>query len=174
MHVYIGNATKQVLQFCYRVPERKGAIVQTVPILGQTRLSVDMDRPQIDALIEQWAKYGLVEITEADRIQGEFEGFLLSVGKPIPAEKLKRAAVKKDDVLGRRGEVLRREAALAMVNTIEAESGGRQARQYEISVSEIEPEQGFANPRDKHIAEGFRIVTDNPGPRPGRRGRRSA
>ena len=152
--VFIGNATKQILQFAYRLPERKQIITQTVPIWSQVELTVDCSQPDIDAIMDQWSKYGLVNVTEMGVVKG-FEGYLISIGKPISGTTLKDATDLVREVLIERGKEMRADAAVAMINTIEHETGTI-ARNYEISVAEEEPRRGFANPNDPHVAEGWR------------------
>ena len=173
--VYVGNATKQILEFVYRLPERKQPITQHVPIYKQVKLTPDFSAPDIDAILTQWGKYGMVNCTEMESVRKDFEGFLISVGKPIPLDKLERAAYYRSEVLEERGKKMRAEAAVAMINTIENETG-TVAKNYEISVAEIEPPQGFSRPNDRHIAEGFRAERDArpnmPTPEPPKRARR--
>ena len=121
--------------------------------------------PDIDSLWSQWGKYGLVDCSEVDSVRKEFEGYLISVGKPIPSEALVIAANARDSVLIERGKQLREDAAVAMINTIENETG-TVARSYEISVAEEEPRRGFANPNDRHVAEGFRSNREQRGDLP--------
>jgi hypothetical protein len=152
--VFIGNATKQILEFAYKLPERK-LVTQRVGVFKQVRLAVDCSQKDIDAIFEQWGKYGLVNATEIESVRKDFEGYLISVGKPIASEKLARATHYREDVLVERGKQLRKDAAIAMMNTIENETG-QIAKNYEVSVAEIEPRAGFTNPDDSHVAEGFR------------------
>jgi hypothetical protein len=174
-YVYIGNATKQALQFAYRLPERKAPITQHVPVGGQKRLTEDMSQLDIDAIFEQWGKYGLTKVEELDSRRGSFDGYLISVGKPMTQDKMQRAAKYREAVLDARGRKTREEAALAMINTIERESNTI-AKNYEVSVAEIEPSTGFTNPDDHHVAEGWRADRDQrpdmpPTPVPSRRRR---
>jgi hypothetical protein len=170
--VYIANATKQRLQFAYRLPERKAAITQPIPIFGQERLSGDFSQPDIDSIMEQWGKYGLVKIEDLESARKRFDGYLISIGKPIPEEKLKRAIKYREAVLDGHGKILREQAAVAMINTIESESGAV-ARNYEISVVEEEPRGGYA-PNLTHVAEGYRADRDSRPGSPPSRGRRRA
>jgi hypothetical protein len=158
LDIFVGNATKQILEFAYRLPERK-LITQRVGVYKQVKLAVDCSQKDVDAIFEQWGKYGLIDVTEIESVRSDFDGYLISVGKPINSEKLARAAHYRDDVLIERGKKLREEAAVAMMNTIENETG-QPAKNYEVSVAEIEPAHGFANPDDSHIAEGFRADRD--------------
>jgi hypothetical protein len=158
--VYIGNATRQVLHFAYRLPERK-PITQMIRYGAQSPLTVDCSQPDIDALLNQWGKYGLVKLDELEssRKSKEFQGYLISIGKQIPQSIMDKAAKYRDEVLASHSEKARKEAAEVMVHTIENETG-EIAKTYEISVAEIEPQQGFTNPNDPHVAQGWRIDRD--------------
>jgi hypothetical protein len=175
MYLYVANATKQILQFTYRIPERRAPITQPVQIGGQTRLSIDLSQPDIDAILEHWGRYGLIPVSELDRVK-EFQGYLYAIGKPISGAVIKKAAVIREAVLLRQGHAQREEAAIEMVNTIERQPGVTPANQYEVSVVEEEPRGGY-DPNQTHVAEGFRITRERPGmPEPPTplRGRRRA
>lgn len=168
--VFVGNATKQILQFAYKLPERKQTITQVVPIWSQVQLTIDCSQPDIDAIMEQWGKYGLVNVTEMSHAK-DFEGYLISIGRPIASSTLKDATEMRIDVLIERGEEMRANAAIAMINTIEHETGTI-AKNYEISVVEEEPRRGFTNPNDRHISEGWRADRSQRPDMPDDRGRR--
>jgi hypothetical protein len=163
--VYIGNATKQVLQFAYRVAERRGPIVQTIERLSQEKLSWDMTPHDIDRLLEHCAMYGFVNVSEMEQVKGDFEGYVISVGRPIPSTKLVNAYEKRQTMLEERGKVIREQAAVVIDEMVSAESH-MPPNTFEISVAEIEPERGFENPEAKHIAEGFRIQRGPSAPPP--------
>lgn len=158
MDVFIGNTTKQILEFAYKLPERK-LITQRVGVYKQVKLAVDCSQKDVDAVFDQWGKYGLIDVTEIESVRKDFEGYLISIGKPIASERLARAAHYREGVLIERGKELRKQAAIAMMNTIESETG-QIAKNYEVSVAEEIPRQGFTNPDDSHVAEGFRATRD--------------
>ena len=159
--LYIGNISKQIFQFCYRSPERPGVIVQPIQIGGQIRISpngqhVDLSPPEIDAILDQHRAYGIISVDEIDRLRGPFDGICYSIGKPISVEKLRRAMVKKEDVLKTFGQKMRQEAALAVNSQIE-EQIGAPLRQLEMSFQEEEPKAGYVDELD-HISEGVRVT----------------
>lgn len=171
--LYIGNVSKQIFQFAYRSPERPGVIVQTIPIGGQIRISpngvqINLNQPEIDAILEQHRTYGIVSIDEVDRLRGPFDGICYSIGKPISVEKLRRAMVKKEEALGEFGKKMRQEAALAVNSQIE-EQIGSPLRQLEMSFQEEEPKGGYADELS-HLAEGVRVSREEAVS--GKRGRR--
>lgn len=174
--LYVGNVSKQIVQFCYRFPERTGVIVQTIPIGGQIRITpngqyVDLSPPEIDSVISQHRTYGIVSVDDIDEKRGAFDGLCYSVGKAISIEKLRRAMHKKDEALQVFGQKIRQEAALAVNSQIE-EQVGAPLRQLEMSFQEEEPRGGYVDDLD-HLAEGVRVTrTENVAPLEGRRSRR--
>lgn len=172
MKVFIGNATKQHLAFVYRLPERKAAITQQIPMGTQKKLTEDMSQLDIDAIMDQWGKYGLIPYTELEAGKIDFSGYLIAVNNPIPGAVMDTAVEYRADVLRQLGREQRELAALEMVRTIER-TVPTPATQYEMSVAEEIPQHGFQNPADSHTAEGWRINNDRPNmpetPRGGRR-----
>jgi hypothetical protein len=171
--LYIGNVSKQIQMFAYRVPERSGIITQVIPIGGQIRVSpngttADISMLEIDAVIEQHKMYGLVSINELDSKGSPFSGLVYSIGKPISAEKLHRAMRKKDEEMKKFGQKIRQEAALAVNSQIE-EQIGAPLRTLEMSFQEEEPRGGYAEDLD-HAAEGVRVTREGVTSIRGRRG----
>jgi hypothetical protein len=159
--LYIGNISKQIVQFAYRSPERPGVIVQTIPIGGQIRVSpngthVDLSTPEIEAIIGQHATYGIVDVDEVSASQHPYSGLCYSIGKQITPEKLRKAMLKKEESIKEYGTKLRREAALAVNSQIE-EQIGAPLRELEMSFQEEEPRSGYADDLD-HVAEGIRVT----------------
>jgi hypothetical protein len=178
--LFIGNVSKQIQQFAYRALERPGIVLQTIPIGGQIRIApngarVDLTIQEIDYIIDQHKTYGIAPIDELDNVSSPFGGICYSIGKPISAEKLRRAMVKKDDALKDFGKKLRQEAALAVSSQIE-EQIGAPLRNLEMSFTEEEPRGGYSDDTD-HLSEGVRVtrLADHgpPTAEAGRRGRRS-
>jgi hypothetical protein len=176
--LFVGNVSKQIQMFAYRVPERTGIITQTIPIGGQIRVSPngiisDLSTVEIDSILSQHKIYGLTSINELDDKASPFSGLVYSIGKPISAEKLQRAMRRKDEELKKFGQRIRQEAALAVNSQIE-EQIGAPLRNLEMSFAEEEPKGGYAEDLD-HIAEGVRVSRDNLTPiEQGRRSRRRA
>lgn len=177
--LYIGNISKQIHQFAYRSLERPGVVTQTIPIGGQilvapTGTNTDLSTPEIDYIVKQHTMYGMVLVEDIDGIRSPFSGLVYCIGKPISAEKLRRAMIKKEEAMEALGKKMRQEAALAVNSQIE-EQIGRPLRQLEMSFEEEEPRGGFTDDID-HVAEGVRVTRDMMNGKPssdsGRRGRR--
>jgi len=174
--LYIGNVSKQIQMFAYRVPERQGVITQTIPIGGQIRVApngvnVDLTSPEIESIINQHRMYGIRSADDLKESNSPFNGLIYSIGKAISVEKLQKAMRKKDDELKDFGAKIRQEAALAVNSQIE-EQIGAPLRNLEMSFQEEEPRGGYSDDLD-HVAEGVRVTRDsNVAPIEGRRGRR--
>jgi len=161
--LYIGNVSKQIHQFAYRALERSGVIIQPIPIGGQIRLSpnganIDLTTPEIDYIIGQHRSYGLTPINELDANRNPFSGLVYSIGKPISADKLRRAMVKLEENLNEFGRKIRQEAALAM-NTQMEQQFNQPLRQLEMSFEEVEPKAGYSDDVN-HLSEGVRVTRD--------------
>ena len=161
MDLYIGNATKQEQQFCYRVPEDGRLRVQDIHVGTQIKVSGELTAQQIDAIVDQHRMYGLIPAAEAGKVK-DFAGLCYSVGKPIQIDKLQLAIDANQRVLEARGEKLRRDGAIAVNNMIEKnldEMGtGARLREVEMSAAEEEPKGGY---RDKPFGEGVRVTRDD-------------
>ena len=164
--LYIGNVTKQIIQFCYRALERPGIVQQTIPIGGQIQVTPDgrkrdLTIPEIDYIIDQHKTYGLISIDEVDsRNITPFGGNLVySIGKQLSPEKLQRAMVRKETALNDFGKKLRQEAALAVNSQIENQIGAP-LRELEMSFAEEEPKGGYTN--DNPLGEGIRVTRNAP------------
>jgi len=162
--LYIGNVSKQIQMFAYRIPERQGVITQPIPIGSQIRVSpngyqTDLATPEIDAILNQHKAYGIVSVDELDSKGSPFSGLVYSIGKAITSEKMFKAMKRKEEELNKFGQKIRQEAALAVNSQIEQQIG-RPLRELEMSFEEEEPRGGYSEDMD-HLAEGVR-VTRNP------------
>jgi hypothetical protein len=159
MDMYIANATKHALEFAYRLPERTGVITQRIPIGGQVKLSGDFSTADVDAVIDQYQKYGLIKADDIDITKGAFMGVCYSVGRPVSVDKIRRAMERNEDVLEELGQQMRREAAVAANNQIEGDTGAT-LKNLDLSVRELEPHGGFKDEGLNHVDENIRVSRD--------------
>ena len=164
MELYVANVTKQIVQFAFRSPERFGLVIQTIPIGGQVKISPkgshsDLSTPEIDSILDQHRKYGLISVDELDTNKASFHGMCYSIGKPISFDRIHKAMQRNEDTLEELGKQIRKEAALAVNNHIESQVGGN-LKQLEMSVVEEEPRGGYSDDH-KPIGEGVRIIRDH-------------
>ena len=171
MHLFIANATRQNFHFVYRVPESNKLREQTIPIGGQVRIAGDLNQHEIEAIIGQHRKYGLVPVQEVDRTKA-FVGLCYSIDKLISVDKLGRAMSHNNDVLVARGKEIRQHAAVASNNALEASLAETQLPEQLRSMDmEIIEENHDDRDETKPVAEGIRVSRE--GEAPTRRRRKS-
>ena len=169
MKLYIGNATSQNWNFHYRLPERKSPINQFIPMGEQVVISGDLNKFQVDAIIEQGSQYGLVSVDEIDRGDRMYRGLCYSIDKEISSSKIEKLFHRNSNVLALQGQEIRRNAAIVENNRLlrqNQEMDLPNIRKTEITLQEEnKPDSGTK------IAEGYVAEFDG-GARPG--GRRRA
>jgi len=173
--LYIGNASRQVHHFAYVVPEL-GPRTQTVPIGGQVQLVGELNSQQIDAIVGQHRKYGLME---ADKIDARtpFVGICFSVDRPISQKHLQIAMDYNMRRLAARGTEIRKLAAITQHNILEeavAKNDLANLANVEITIQEDNHDGRDARaPVSDGIILDRSAPADAPTPRP-RRQRRAA
>ena len=177
MQLFVANTTKQIQAFACAVPEMTGIKIAMIPIGQQIPVFGDLNRPQIDAIIEQHRRYGMVSADEVDRTK-PFIGMCYSEGKKIPLGKLMHAFDHNREVLEARGAELRKLAAIQVSNQIEGELGrvvqDPTLKAFDVTLTEEDSKEGNAD----HKLLSEKIVLDHTGdrdrggaPRPRRRGK---
>lgn len=168
MQMFIGNATRQIFDFAYRLPEVSGMRSQSIPIGSQVMVSGDLQQTDIDHILYQHERYGLIP---SDRIKDSkaFNGICYSVGKPISVGNLIMAMEHNQEVLREFGANMRREAAVAASGILEnnLEESGRPETLTRFETSAVEENHDSSNP-EPPLAEGFRVLRE-----PGREAPRS-
>jgi hypothetical protein len=162
--LYLVNVTRQHFQFAYKALERSGVVTQPVPSGEQVKIAPlgsndDLSAQEIDYIIGQHVKYGLVSI---DEIGPRFDGICYSIGKPASADKMTRAAIKYDKLLDERGKKIRVEAAIAETNRLEQQMGVA-TKSFTLTVEEEEPKTGYDD-KITHVSEGVRVSRSNESP----------
>ena len=174
MKLFIGNATRQILDLTCRIPEIASIYRQKIPVGCQVIVAGgQLNGPQIDAVIAQLGVYGLVKIDELDRTR-PFIGMCYSLDKPIPNKRLILAMDHNIGVLTERGKTMRKESAVVTSLAIEKqlkEEGLGALDSLDMSIVEEEKKGGPDNPAP--IAEGV-LVSRNSDAKPPRGGRRRA
>lgn len=142
--MYILNCTRQVQEFWYRLPESEKLLHQLIPIGGQIQVAGELSTPEIDAIIEQHARYGMVAYSEIDKRQ-PFIGYCYQVDKRFSnvVDALQRGFAHNDQVLEERGQRLREEAAVAINQSIEDQRAPARLTELEMTVEEEGDEGTF-------------------------------
>lgn len=158
MKMYVANCTNQVQAFLYRAPGTKSNRNQPIDIGRQVQISGDLNTKDIEAIVEQHSKYGMVAVDEIDRTKA-FVGVCYSIDKPVPIEKIKRAAEHNKGVLIEAGRENRKLAAVAVNNEVEKQAPGA-LNSLELSIEEQESKDG----RDREVSENITVdKTATPG-----------
>ena len=171
--MYVVNATQQIRQFTFWLKGAPRALVQEVPIGGQTLVAGrELSVTDIEHVIQQHAPYGLVEVSEALRSRGTFDGVAYSLDKPVPYDRIVDLVDRYNGVMNERGKELRAAAAIATNDYIETNlrENGVPARlqTLEQTVEEVERDHRDTSPE---VAAGVRVVREPGDSRPALRGR---
>lgn len=156
--LWIANATSQVQQFTYWLPEMPRSFVQEVPIGSQTMIAgKDLPQSAIDGILKQHEIYGLASANQAFR-QRKFSGVVYSIDKPVRLDILQELVNHHRGVLTERGKQLRQEAAIATDDYIQNQMMDQQMpgrlQELEMLVEETERDQRDDSPE---VAEGTRV-----------------
>ena len=175
--VYVANATKYVHNFTYNIRGRAGATVQSIPMGGQVELSGDLTPDDIEGIVLQQTPYGFCSLSEVESntTLKKFSGIFYSIGKPIPAEKIRRAMERFTGKLVELGKEIRKEAAVALNNQITNEIIGEDnttmsLTNLEMTIEEQPPAAGMAEGQSL-LEEGIRVSTNPKGRNSSRGGR---
>ena len=166
MDLYIANGTSQKWNFHYRVLERKSFMTQEIPI-GEQIVIPNLSPPDVDYLIQQGAKYGMVDVAEMDRVGKAFKGLCYSIGKPVKSDKIERLFRHNTNVLVEQGREFRKNAAIVENNRLlrtNQEMDLPNIRRTEMTIQEETGE----------MAEGYKAEFDTATPRAPKGGRRRA
>lgn len=118
MKLYVANCTHQAQDFVYRIAEKKSPVMQRIEVGGQVCLPLDLTSSQVDGIVEQHRKYGMVEISESiDKTKRC--NLVFSRDRPIRAQKIIDVINHNRGVMFLDGRELRKKAAIAVNNQIE-------------------------------------------------------
>jgi hypothetical protein len=161
VRLFVGNASKQHVDFIYTVRDLSGQLhrrTQNIGVGEQVAISGELEQSQVDMIIQHHAPYGFVAVTEVDYVR-DYMALCYSIGKPIPFEKLRELMINNTAILQLRGREIRKEAAVAGNEQLEASlaEAGRPERLNQLETSIVEENH---DPRDETppIAEGFRVI----------------
>ena len=174
--LYIGNATRQILNFQYRVSKEAPLREQVIPSGEQVKISGELTPAQVDYIVQKQAKYGVVAADTIDQARG-FIGVCYSIGKPITSVRLTLLMQKNHEALVGLGRSIREQAAIAQNNMLETAliENGRPERLTELEIT-VQQERKDPEHDLPQFSEGFRVIrggVDAPRPKKAR-GRRAA
>lgn len=179
MKMFVANASRQTNHFAYRKAGGAGPYQQEIPAGGQIQVSGDLAPEDVEAILKQHTKYGLIHIDQIPRSQGVCTLCYLVGERPIRLERIQELLLRNDRVLRQRGKDAREAAAIALNEQIEQsmleqQMPGRLA-ELDVSVVEAQPARvrGERNsPLERElaeadpVAEGIKVRDDAPPPPP--------
>ncbi len=147
MQMYVANTTQQFHEFMYRVPEGPKTIIQRIPPGGQIRISAkrgDLNRLDIDDILDQHRKYGMVREEEVGKAVG-LCGLVCAVDHPVNIDRVIAQIRRNREVLIDQGKRAREAAAVSINHQIEANIAAMGSpdvlRNLEYSVEEVKSSQ---------------------------------
>ena len=155
MKMYVANGTRHHQDFIFRLPENPNSRIMKIPVGSQVQVPGDLSQKDIDAIVEQHGRYGLVPADSVDSTK-TFIGMCYSIGAPVKVNKISAMDEHNQDVLEEAGRRNRTEAAIATHEALAANVPGFSA--VETSIVEDTRRSGSA-PR---VDEGFRVSRDAP------------
>jgi hypothetical protein len=186
MRLYVANPTAQKQLICYRVDHDNngnlkdtnrrfsGASQQEIGPGLQAQLGSDMHENQVADVIEQLARYGMVDVSDVSSLPARKVPYICSKGKPVPASVMERVKFHNENVLTSAGAERRKAAAVAsnaiVQNTVHNQFAAERipAEPADTTIVTIEQlEQSEAG--EKRIEEGYEITPEGKrGPRSGK------
>lgn len=158
MKMYVANATRQTVNFVYRLPGQSGLRSHMIPIGKQLLIPFDLDQQDINYIIETNAVYGFIDHKDIDRTK-QFIGLCYSVDKPVPSPKIFNIMDHNMNVLQEQGQKNRQLAAVAANNILEdslnQNKGLAELAGMEMTITE-EVKPGRASD-DAPLNEGFHV-----------------
>ncbi|HUZ33887.1 MAG TPA: hypothetical protein VMV19_17535 [Xanthobacteraceae bacterium] len=158
MDLYIGNATKQRLQFEFRLPD-KSRVSRDIQTGTQTGFR-DLKDAEIDAIIAQHRRYGMVSVEQVKDAKGKVD-YIYSIGRPIKTEVLVMLSARNDGVLIVRGRETRKRLAIAINENLNHNlaSNNRVERVagFDLTVVEKEPIGGYRTDIAQPVGEKIEL-----------------
>ena len=159
MQLYIGNATRQKYDFCYRTKVGGGTRNQVIQPGAQLKISGDLTLGEVEYILAKHAPYGLIAEDKIDQTR-TFSGTCYAIDKPITAVRLMYLMETNLQVLVKRGEEIRKANAVGHSNLINEVL--RETQQPELPVLELTVQQEQEDPKNSvpQMAEGLLVSAD--------------
>lgn len=160
--LYVGNMTKQLHQFEFRLPNQR--VPRRVDIEALTQVNIagsdGLTGSEIEQIVKQHERYGLIPVSEIDHTKPYF-GLVYSTDKPITVANFHLAIKHNDDAMMEMGKEIRKRAAVATAATLQNSNDLKQLRAElgELEMSVVEQETK-SNP-DPEFAEGVVVREPN-------------
>lgn len=168
MDLYIANPNLQDTDFAFRIPEMSGVKILKILAGGQSKTPGNMNIGQIESIISQHGKYGMIRLDEIDRAKGDYIPLLYQIDKPISESVIRRVLEHNKGVKIKDGKQIRKEAADSVVAAAKGVQGSS-LKEVDVEIEEVESKD--KNPEVFDIFQGRRQSNNDDAP-PTKRGRR--
>jgi hypothetical protein len=138
--LYVGNCTKQDHIFRFPLPEKKSSSIIGIPAGAQISIP-DLSTPAIDGIVHAHEPYGFVDANSIDRLDA-YVGYCYSIDKPISGKRLTYAVEHNMNVLAKRGEQMRNQAAVSSAESTENIAAQANVGIKELEISTVEATRG--------------------------------
>lgn len=146
--------------------ETNRLLANHIAIGGQVRIGGDLTTPEIQYIVDQHARYGMVAVDQIDRTKPYF-GLCYAIDKPISVEKVRTAITHNAAVLMDEGRHRREEMAIAINNQIE--DNNPHLQQLDLRIQEEANKHGSTPEFDEAITVTRRKGKDGQPTAPGKR-----
>ena len=174
MKMYVANATLQRQEFYYSLPEQTKRRQLTIQPLAQVRVADELDQQGVDYIVAQHEKYGFlsVDAITASKNPRGFHGLCFSIDKPVTSARIETLMRGNQQILDARGQMLRREAAIAS-NDAMTRSLSHNSELQDLTVDiknvELTVQQDLKDGEDfaskDAVSEGFKVSSSAPAPK---------
>lgn len=165
--MYVANATRQRVEFFYRLPGQEKRRQQTIQPLSQVLLADDLTASEIDHVRKDHEKYGFInvdEVTQSRHPRGYY-GLCYSIDKPVSSARIEALMRGNYVILDQRGKELRQTAAIASNAELTAAlSRQSELRDLKVDIEKVEItvqqelKEGDDLSSKDAISEGFQVA----------------
>ncbi|WP_321913575.1 hypothetical protein [Paraburkholderia sp. J11-2] len=165
MALYVANLTKQIWEMHYWVPNSRKPVFTKIQPFSQASIYPQGSRLDHESIVDQHKMYGLIPLAELDRTKGYIR-HVYQFDTPVPLDRLHSMDERNEDALVEESLERRKEAAIAMDDTMKrtAQETDTKIGSFEVELEEVE-QKGV----EPQIHEVITVGDENQQPR--RRGR---
>lgn len=173
MKLYIANGTQQKHTFAYRLPNSNKVLTQPIAIGSQICIPRDLQQPEVDAVVKQHQKYGMIPAREIGSRGSPNSPMAFQVDKAFNPEQIAQLmAVNRGEMI-KIGEQIRRDTAVVIATEL-----GRAGREQpegeellEVQIDVIEEKNRSGNTSPENVFEQIIATPEGRQPRRNRRDR---
>ena len=164
MDLYVGNGTKQILQFEFRL-KGSGRVSRTIGPGQQTGFR-GLKAEQVDEIVAQHEHYGMITADKVKDAKVKVD-YVYQIDKPINPAILDELDKRNTNVLIIRGRETRKQLAVALDKNVQTaltqQDRDERLRGFDLQVVEKQPEGGYRTDIAQPVAERIEVDHSAPG-----------